>query len=379
MAGYCVLSIKKYHTFPQLSALQKHNTREIPLPNVDPSLSVRNVELISRGDSYTDVWHDIVNEEEITRNQKIGLRKNSVIALEILTGYAAESSFDTNVNAWADKTLDWVKETFGEKNIIASTLHLDETSPHIHTEIVPIDDKGKLNAKSYTGGRMAMMKLHTSYGKAMEPFGLKRGERASKSKKKDLVSFYKSVNKAANAALPPRLNGEEEEDYIKRMEEYCKKMKMATVKLQTELEASYARTGTLIAQEFSKYSHAVSLYEDLYEKFNGDEKQVNARITAYRKIENRTPSDALSGLINNLIDKFEDRATPLINWATKGKKALKKIEDINSQDDSTKTDSSSNNMFSNYVSLDEAEEMYGNANDEWIYDEDTNDNDMLDI
>lgn len=375
MSGYCILSIKKYHTFPQLHALQKHNNREIPLPNVDSSLSVRNVPLISRSDSYTDAWHEIVNEEEITRNQKIGLRKNSVLAIEIVTGFTAENNENININAWAEKSLNWIKDTFGEKNIIASTLHLDETSPHIHTEVVPIDDKGKLNAKSYTGGRMAMMNLHTSYAKEMEVFGLQRGEKASKAKKKELTSFYKAVKKANSAALPPRLNGEDEEDYIKRMEEYCKKMKLAVTKLEIELEASNAMVETRIAQEFSRYSHAVSLYEDLYEKFNGDEKQVNSRITTYRKIENRTPSDTLSGLLSNLLDKFEERETPLTNWAKKGKKALKDI-------DKKEEDSASENLtdiHDTYIPIQDAEEEFCEETDSWEYDEDPNDSDMFDI
>lgn len=370
MAGYCVLSIKKYHTFPQLHALQKHNNREIPLPNVDSSLSVRNVNLIDRGNSYNDTWHEIVNEEEIKRNQKIGLRKNSVIVLEIVTSFSADA--DVNLKQWAEKNVEWVSKTFGEKNIIACTLHLDETTPHIHTEVVPIDQNGKLNAKSFTGGRMAMMNLHTSYGKEMEPLGLKRGEKASKAKKKELTSFYKAVNKANTAALPPRLNGEDEEAYIKRMEEYCRKMKLAVTKLEMDLESSNAMIGTRIAQEFSKYSHAVSLYEDLYEKFDGDEKQVNSRITTYRKIENQTPNGALSGLLSNLLTKFEDRATPLTNWATKGKKALKKLKDENEE----VTEDSPINVHETYIPIQEAEEEFSEETDSWDYDDETDDGDL---
>lgn len=324
MAGYCILSVKKYHTFPQLAALQKHNNRDIALPNVDKTLSVHNVELVAHNEKYTDTWHDIVKEKEIKHNKKIKIRKNAVIAIEIVTGF---SNGDFNVQKWAEKSLEWIEERFGEGNIIASTLHLDETSPHLHTEVVPITDDGRLCAKEFINGRTDLKKMHTSYAKEMEEFGLQRGEYNSKAKKKQLTDFYKSVKKADAASLPPQMSGESIEDYLLRMEEYCKKMKMGYLKVKMELESSQTLAETRVAQEFSKYTHAVSLYEDLFVKFDGDEKAVNNRLNAYRKIENRTPSDALSGLIQNLLIKFENKATPLVNWAEKGKVKLKKKEE----------------------------------------------------
>ena len=73
-----------------------------------------------------------------------------------------------------------MKETFGSKNIIAMTLHMDENTPHIHTQIIPIDERGHLCARSITGGRTSMKKLQTSYGESMKQFGLSRGEPNSK-------------------------------------------------------------------------------------------------------------------------------------------------------------------------------------------------------
>lgn len=378
MSNYAIMSIKKYHTFPQLNALQKHNNRELPLPNVDPALSVHNLVLFSRGIDYTETWKEIAKETETKYNQKIGLRKNSVIVIEIVQGLSKEQAENINIQKWAEKSLEWVKNKFGENNIIASTLHLDETSPHLHTEVIPIDNKGRLNAKSFTAGRQAMIKLHTSYGKEMEQFGLRRGEYKSKAKKKELSSFYQAVKKAKSAALPPQLSNEEDEEYIKRMENYCKTMKMAVTKLELELERANAIVGTRIAQEFSRYSHAVSLYEDLYEKYKADEQKVNERITTYRKIENRTPSDTLGRLLTNLLKKFEYNETMLTNWAEKGKKALKKIKEKEDQNETVETKAETYRPLESYISLEEAEEEFENS-DEWIYDDDDDENSDYDI
>ena len=77
--------------------------------------------------------------------------------------------------AWSQASIDWVKKTFGD-NIIDAQLHLDETTPHIHTFVIPLDDKGKLNARAFLGGtRDRMVELQTSYAEAVKSFGLERG------------------------------------------------------------------------------------------------------------------------------------------------------------------------------------------------------------
>lgn len=323
MENVCVLHIEKIHTFSQLHALQKHNNREIPLPNVDKNKSYENKILFSScsGSAYTDAWREIVRMAEVKNSKKIKTRKNAVLALDILTSYSKDSN--VNVEIWAAKNVEWFKKTFGEENIISCTLHMDETTPHIHAEIVPIVE-GRLCAKALTAGRKAMSDMQTSYGKAMEECGLTRGHKASKSKKKDLKKFYKSVDKAISAKLPPQMKGEEDQEYLVRMEEYCQAMKLAMEKLKIEAEEANAITNSRIAEEFSKFSDAVSFYEDLYEKYNEDKEVVSDRITLYRRIENMMPKKDLDTLIKNIIERYKANETPLVNWARYGNHAYEK-------------------------------------------------------
>ena len=322
--NYCSLRMSKYTTFPQINGLQQHNDREIFTPNIDANKSGQNVALISPAGRYTERWHEIFEFEEISHNQKIKTRKDSVRVLEFVTSFSNGALEEEDIPKWAEANVEWMKKTFGENHIIASTLHMDETTPHIHTEIIPIDERGHLCAKSFTGGQKAMANLQSSYAKAMEPFGLARGERNSKAKKKTLKKFYNSINEADNAKLPPQMKNEDGSDYLFRMEQYCKKMEMAKKKLAMELEEANQLIGTRIAQEFSKYSTAVSLYEDLYEKYGGDKEKIEERLNNYRLLENRLPNDTAEGLIRNLLSRFEEYATPLTNWAKKGKYALQK-------------------------------------------------------
>lgn len=323
--NYCSLRMSKYTTFPQINGLQQHNDREIFTPNIDASKTIDNVALVSPAGRYTERWREIFEYEEVMRNQKIRTRKDSVRVLEFVTSFSRGALDDSEILRWAEANVEWMKKTFGENHIIASTLHMDETTPHIHTEIIPIDERGHLCAKSFTGGRKAMANLQSSYAEAMEEFGLQRGERNSKTKKKTLKKFYNSVNEADKAKLPPQMKNESNDDYFARLEEYCRKMKMAKKKLEMELEEANQFIETRIAQEFSKYSSAVSLYEDLFEKYNGDANKINKRINDYRLLENRIPNDASEGLIRKLLARFEEYATPLTNWARKGKYALSEV------------------------------------------------------
>lgn len=43
-----------------------------------------------------------------------------------------------NLDNWCMDNLDWLKETFGEDNLVSAVLHMDEKTPHIHATIVPI-------------------------------------------------------------------------------------------------------------------------------------------------------------------------------------------------------------------------------------------------
>ena len=43
--------------------------------------------------------------------------------------------------------LDWIKETFGEENLVSAVLHMDEKTPHLHATIVPIVTGERRKAK----------------------------------------------------------------------------------------------------------------------------------------------------------------------------------------------------------------------------------------
>ena len=181
MSNYCILTIEKIKSYGSLQRRMKHNRREMNLANVDMEQSIHNEELVpGYGFSYLELWKKRMTEAEIETNRKIKPRKNSVLAAELVLSYSADAKID--VEEWKTANLRWLQQTFGKKNVITATLHKDERTPHIHSIIVPIDDRGHLCAKSFFGGREKMFGLQDSYARSMAPFGLERGERYTRAK-----------------------------------------------------------------------------------------------------------------------------------------------------------------------------------------------------
>ncbi|WP_171499090.1 plasmid recombination protein, partial [Acinetobacter junii] len=59
------------------------------------------------------------------------------------------------------RSVEWLQQKHGKENVIANSIHRDETTPHLIAYVVPIDGRGKLNARSFLGGRAALSKMQT--------------------------------------------------------------------------------------------------------------------------------------------------------------------------------------------------------------------------
>ena len=47
-----------------------------------------------------------------------------------------------------EESYKFLKECYGEKNIVSAVVHMDETTPHMHLTAVPLTEDGKLSAKT---------------------------------------------------------------------------------------------------------------------------------------------------------------------------------------------------------------------------------------
>lgn len=183
-----------------------HVARERETPNANQSID--NIRFIGEGD-YRQL-NDVVIER--IGDQKI--RKNAVLAVEMLLT-ASPEYFRPNeperagyyqpekLNNWQQQVQGWLDQEYGDR-IVRAELHLDESTPHIHAYLVPLDERGKLNCRGIFGGRQKLSQFQDSYAAAMSPLGLERGVKGSRAKHTKIKEYYAAVNSASTQAIDPQ-------------------------------------------------------------------------------------------------------------------------------------------------------------------------------
>lgn len=231
MSKYAILRTQKLKTTQDVAGSGSHVFRLRDTPNADPARKSENKILVG-GES--NLLHQIVNSRiESGLNEKAKVRKDSVRAIEfVLTASPQwfENATPEQFEKWQEANTNWLKEKYGEANLVSAVLHVDEQTPHIHAHIVPITADGRLSAKDLIGGtRDKHRRLQTDYAKAMEGFGLERGSEKSIAKHQDIKEYYQNINDAKTEKLkipkiekPPRLLNRDE--YQSRMKQRVSKL-----------------------------------------------------------------------------------------------------------------------------------------------------------
>lgn len=186
------LSIAYTKTKSVSKAQQNHterfdNAHKHTNKSIDPSKSAENINLRPEfGDmSYKQRFEAIVNSERYTgRRRKDGSAlvieggKNATVKmlqLSVNIGQVDENgqpvdtlSKDDYIKLYKDDILPMLEDTFGADNIIGSAIHLDESKPHLHVDIVPLTPEGKLSAKQVVGGRGKMHQRQKQWLETMQ-------------------------------------------------------------------------------------------------------------------------------------------------------------------------------------------------------------------
>lgn len=134
-----------------VNGLQRHNER-VPgqkhsNERIDDSRTSDNVFLKKADSKFQTSVNDVIENER--KGGTKGVRKDAVRMVEAtvqLSGKVLDMSEDEQEQVLRD-SYEWLKNKFGEDNVISAVIHKDETNMHLHFDFVPIED-GKLNAKA---------------------------------------------------------------------------------------------------------------------------------------------------------------------------------------------------------------------------------------
>ncbi|MCR4231882.1 plasmid recombination protein, partial [Escherichia coli] len=95
-------------------------------------------------------------------------RKDAVIGLEYFVGGSPEwfeGKTREQQDAYFREAVGWLEKRHGKENVVGWSIHRDKSTPHLVADVVPLDDKGKLNAKQWTGGPAALAKTEADMAK----------------------------------------------------------------------------------------------------------------------------------------------------------------------------------------------------------------------
>jgi hypothetical protein len=85
------------------------------------------------------------------------------------------------IEQWAMDVYNFVARKWGEENIASFVVHLDETSPHCHCTLLPIQDNKFAYKKMFAGANLydykdKMRQLHDEFAEITEKWGFTRGD-----------------------------------------------------------------------------------------------------------------------------------------------------------------------------------------------------------
>lgn len=195
--AYCILRAKKLKGFGAVASSAMHTFRESDTPNADPARTNRN-------------WHaGATTSAAVLAALRARLpkrrRKDAVLSIEYLVTASPEFFLDAETQRprtrsdYFNAALEFLRTKHGKENVICTSLHLDETTPHLIVYVVPINQKGSLSAKDFLGGREKLSQLQSAFHVNVgQQFGLERGIQGSSVSHQRVKTFYAEINQESS-------------------------------------------------------------------------------------------------------------------------------------------------------------------------------------
>lgn len=177
--GYAVVHMQKFKA-GGVRGIQSHNNREHPPktnPDIEPSRTEQNYDLIYSDNYARSVKGTIENFATETKT----VRKDAVVYCSFIVTsdeQTMKAMSPEQQKAFFEDSVKWFSDRYGGENIVNATVHMDETTPHMHVGVVPITGE-RLSAKTLFG-KKELTSIQTDFVKQVgERYGLERGKEGS--------------------------------------------------------------------------------------------------------------------------------------------------------------------------------------------------------
>ena len=132
--------MEKYHK-TDIAPVEQENERDETYqadnPQIDFTRTRNNYNIIKRQRSYTQFINDKIEALDLPTK----VRKDAVLMCSFVVG--SDRQFFGNLSEEEQKQFfvdctHFFAERYGDGNIISAVVHMDETTPHLHLNLIPI-------------------------------------------------------------------------------------------------------------------------------------------------------------------------------------------------------------------------------------------------
>lgn len=198
--SYAILRTAKLKSMGEIGGSLAHTFRTRETPNADSERGHLNEH--GAGDTPDSIKAALAARLPEKR------RSDAVLCVEYFIGASPEHFANgQDGSAYFSDAVAWLKARHGAENVVATAVHRDETSPHLVAYVVPLDDQGKLNAKTFLGGKAKLSAMQTAFALDVgQKHGLERGIEGSKATHQSIKQYYAALDQGTRelATVSPK-------------------------------------------------------------------------------------------------------------------------------------------------------------------------------
>ena len=230
--SYAIFRVEPIYKLADLAQIGSHNKREKKAyksnPDIDITKTKNNIDLVPLSDKYIKGFYNLTKEYKKEHDNRMKTMRddrkktfkqmvddsNNVVADELL--FTSDNDFfkgmsKKQIKKWADTCMEFVYQDLGytKEQILHATLHLDETTPHIHCVVVPLirkydkrtnTEKYTISKKQYIKDKAHLSTLQDKYYQRLidNGFDLERGIKNSDNEHISIKEFKKITKKLDN-------------------------------------------------------------------------------------------------------------------------------------------------------------------------------------
>ena len=257
--SYLVCHMEKYHK-TDIYPVEKENERdenyEASNPQIDSERTKDNYHTFARYCSYTE----FINKRIAELNLPTKPRKDAVLMASIVIGSDGEFFKGLTPAEQEDffaQCTRYFADKYGKENIISAVVHNDETTPHLHLNLMPIRN-WRLCCKDLFN-RAELTKLQTDFHEAVgKRWGLERGREGSP-KKHLSTAEYKAKKIVLNACTEAADITETAQSELRQINQAVKKAEEHFDETIGQIHTAKAERDKIVAERDSEADYSQAL------------------------------------------------------------------------------------------------------------------------